>query len=94
MAIQFEWDREKAEQNLAKHGIAFSEALTVFDDLLSVTVPDRRHSVREERFWTIGLSNRLRLLVVSHTDEGEVIRIISARLATPHERNEYERSAR
>lgn len=82
MAVQFEWDREKAERNLYKHGVSFTEAITAFDDPLSVTVPDLSHSVNEERFWIVGESNRGRLLVVAHTDDGRVIRLISARLAT------------
>ena len=92
MAIEFEWDREKAETNLARHGVPFSEATTVFDDPLSLTTPDRTHSVGEERFWIIGHSARHRLLVVAHSDDGEVARIISARLATAHERQTYEQS--
>lgn len=90
MAIQFEWDGEKAEHNLHKHGVSFSEALTVFNDPLSVTVADRSHSLGEERFWIIGQSSQGRLLVVAHTDEGHVVRLITARLATSHERKSYE----
>lgn len=93
MGINFEWDRDKSEQNLRNHGLGFFEAQTVFDDPLSRTVADLAHSVDEERYWTIGFSQRGRLLVVAHTDADDVIRIISARLATSHERRQYEESS-
>lgn len=95
MALRFEWDKEKAERNLAKHGVGFAEASTVFSDPLSETIVDQRHSVNENRFFTIGLSERFRLLVVSHTDlDNDQVRIISARPATTAERHEYESSGR
>jgi uncharacterized DUF497 family protein len=90
MPLRFEWDRDKSEANLKKHGVAFSEAETVFGDRLGVTVEDTVHSVSEQRFWTIGMSDRGRLLVVSHTDDDDTIGIISARVPTPRERREYE----
>lgn len=90
MAIRFEWDPRKARQNLQKHGIDFTEASTVFADMLSITIPDPDHSVGEERWVTIGLSTRRRLLVVVHTDEGETSRLINARRADPQERRKYE----
>jgi uncharacterized DUF497 family protein len=62
----------------------------VFDDFLSVTIPDPDHSVDEERFLLLGLSNRRRLLVVAHTERGGSIRIISARRANRRERRTYE----
>ena len=68
MALTFEWDKEKAERNLANHGIGFAEACTVFSDPLSETVPDTRHSLGEERYFTLGYSDRFRLLAVSHLD--------------------------
>ena len=88
--MHFEWDRVKGERNQRKHGITFREALTVFDDPLSATLDDPDHSTGEQRFLTVGHSFRDRLLVVSHTESGETIRIISARLATAAERNRHE----
>jgi len=90
MSIKFEWDPSKARRNLRKHGIDFSEASTVFADTLSITIPDPDHSEDEERWLTMGLSNRQRLLVVVHTEEGETIRIINARRADRLERRKYE----
>lgn len=89
--LRFEWHREKAASNRLKHGVEFSEAVTVFGDTLSVTVGDPRHSPPgDERFVTIGRSRRGRILVVAHTDDGNVVRIISARLPTRREREQYE----
>jgi len=90
MSIKFEWDTRKARRNLRKHGIDFNEASTVFADTLSITIPDPDHSEDEERWLTMGLSSRQRLLVVIHIEEGETIRIISARLADRLERRKYE----
>ncbi len=90
MGLRFEWDREKAEGNLKRHGVTFSEASTVFNDPFSRTAPDTVHSIGEERFWTIGLANEGRLIIVSHLDEEDVVRIISARAASSHERRSYE----
>ncbi len=90
MAIKFEWNPRKARRNLRKHGIGFDEASTVFADTLSISIPDPSHSEDEERWVTMGLSNRRRLLVVVHTEEGEMIRIISARTADRLERRKYE----
>lgn len=86
----FEWDKDKAEQNLKKHGVSFEEATTVFADPLSLTIPDPSHSEDEDRFVTTGLSHRQRQLVVVFTERGENIRIISVRLATARERKKYE----
>jgi len=88
--MQFEWDPGKAERNLNKHGISFEEAVTVFYDPLSATFDDPDHSVGEARFITVGLSSRGRLIVVAHAERGEVLRIISARLASPRERKKHE----
>ena len=88
--MDFEWDPHKAESNLQKHGISFAEAGTVFGDDLAITVPDPDHSDEEYRHITIGWSNRHRLLMVSHTDRGNRIRIISARELTKAEQKEYE----
>jgi uncharacterized DUF497 family protein len=90
MSIKFEWDKRKAQQNLQKHQVDFTEASTVFADTLSITIPDPDHSEDEERWVTIGLSNRQRLLVVVHTEEEATIRIISARRADRLERRKYE----
>jgi len=88
--MDFEWDPRKAEINLRKHGVSFLEAGTIFGDDLAITVPDPDHSDDEERFITIGSSNRRRLLMVSHADRGDRIRIISARELTRAERKVYE----
>ena len=86
----FEWDTEKAKQNLLKHGVSFEEAVTVFYDPLSATFDDPDHSVDEDRFITVGLSSRNRLIVVAHAERGKNLRIISARVATAHERKKHE----
>ena len=88
--MRFAWDQGKASSNLRKHGVSFEEATTALRDALSVTGYDPDHSIDEDRFVTFGISNKNRLLAVSHTEEGDVIRIISSRLATPPERNIYE----
>ncbi|HEY7169057.1 MAG TPA: BrnT family toxin [Candidatus Binatia bacterium] len=90
MPIKFEWDKRKARQNLSKHRVNFTEASTVFADTLSITISDPDHSEHEERWVTIGLSNRQRLLVVVHTEAEETVRIISARTADRLERRKYE----
>ncbi len=86
----FEWDPEKAEANLSKHGVSFAEAVTAFGDPLSMNMPDPDHSESEQRFIVLGMSDRYRLLVVSYTERPLRTRIISARLATRHERRQYE----
>jgi uncharacterized protein len=90
MELIFEWDSGKAAQNISKHGVAFEEAVTVFGDPLSITIRDTFHSSSEDRFIIIGQSNQQRLLVIVHTERGDHIRIISARIATRHERANYE----
>ncbi|OYW02330.1 MAG: hypothetical protein B7X11_03695 [Acidobacteria bacterium 37-65-4] len=67
MSIEFQWDKEKAIQNLKKHGVTFEEATTAFYDTLSITISDNDHSEGEARFLLLGLSNQSRLLVVSHS---------------------------
>ena len=89
MGLHFEWDDEKAEDNLRNHGVSFEESCTIFGDTLSLTIDDPLHSVDEDRLITIGSSNRGRILVVVHTERGDNIRIISTRLATPRERRAY-----
>ena len=91
MSLLVEWDAKKAGQNLKKHGVTFEEASTVFADPLSLTIPDPLHSEDETRFVTTGLSHRLRQLVVAHTQRGQRVRIISARVATQRERKRYEK---
>lgn len=90
--IRFEWDPSKARENLRKHGIAFNEAETVFADDHAILLDDPDHSAHENRFALLGMSGRLRILVVAHCyREGQsVIRLISARKATRSERAQYD----
>jgi hypothetical protein len=96
MEIIFEWDARKARSNLEKHKVGFEEAQTIFADPLLVTFPDEFHSEAEERFISVGMSAKERLLLVVHTEQEEfnervVIRIISCRKATISERIIYEK---
>ncbi len=88
--LEFEWDAEKAESNLKKHRVPFTEAATVFGDDLALTVFDSDHSEEEDRYITVGMSVSGRVLIVSHTNRSSRIRIISARAATRRERKDYE----
>ena len=88
--MRFEWDSEKAKSDLAKHGGSFAEAMTIFGDPLELTIADPDHSEGEYRFLSIGLSSARRLLVVSYTERGDQIRVISAREAIAKERRQYE----
>ena len=88
--MKFTWDRRKAAGNLRKHAVSFDEAASVFGDVLSLVYPDLDHSEEEARFVLIGMSQTRRILVVSHTDRAETVRIISARDATRKERRFYE----
>ena len=88
--MRFEWDPKKAAANLADHKISFDDASTVFGDPLAVTIDDPDSSRDENRLITTGLSENWKLLVVAHTYEEGVIRIISARRATKNERKQYE----
>jgi uncharacterized protein len=88
--VKFEWDPQKAVRNFEKHGVTFEEASTVFRDQLSATAHDPDHSFHEPRFVTIGLSKQGRLLTISHSERGDRIRLINARLATKLERRIYE----
>ncbi|MCD4737709.1 MAG: BrnT family toxin [Anaerolineae bacterium] len=90
MGLQFEWDTNKAHGNQRKHQVTFEEASTVFADVLGVTVADPAHSEYEERYITVGVSQRHRLLMVAHTERSGRIRIISVRELTPTERSDYE----
>ena len=88
--MEFEWNSNKATSNLAKHNVSFHEASTVFGDPLAFTFPDPDHSYDETRYITIGESIQGRLLIISHTDLEQRIRIISARKLTRQERKIYE----
>jgi uncharacterized protein len=88
--MEFEWDEAKAAANERKHGITFPEAMTLFADALSLTAYDPDHSDDEDRYLTMGQSTEGRLLIVSHTDRGGRVRIISAREASGAERRDYE----
>ena len=90
VAYQFEWDVEKAEVNLKKHGVSFTEASTVFGDPLALFMPDPDHSAEEDRFLLLGQSSLRTLLVVSFAERPPATRLISARPATNHERRTYE----
>ncbi len=90
MGLVVEWDDAKARLNLKKHAVTFEEAATVFGDPLSLTIADSQHSSEEDRFIIIGRSHQGRTLVVVHTERGDRIRIVSARVATRHERKQYE----
>ncbi len=90
MLLTFEWDEDKAEENLKKHGVGFEEAKTIFNDPFSITIYDNEHSSNEERYVDIGLSLKGRLIVVSYTERKENIRIISSRKAIKKEQKIYE----
>lgn len=91
MSIAVEWDPAKAEANLRKHGVSFEEAASILGDPLSITLPDPDHSREEDRFLLLGQSAMDRFLIVSVTERGDTVRIISARAMTPRERRAYER---
>lgn len=88
--MEFEWDLEKAAANAKKHGVDFSEAMTVFGDPLELTIADPDHSEGEQRFLSIGASSAGRLLVVAYTERAGRTRIINAREASAQERKHYE----
>jgi uncharacterized protein len=88
--MKFDWDENKASSNLSKHEVSFEEAKTVFNDLLYVDFYDPDHSDEEERYLIVGESNQGRLLIVSYTERGDSIRLISAREVTRSEREAYE----
>ena len=88
--MEFEWDAQKADSNVAKHGVTFSEAMTVFGDPLEIAIADPDHSEEEFRFLSMGQSAVGRLLVVAYTEREGRTRIINAREATPRERRQYE----
>jgi uncharacterized protein len=89
--LRFEWDKSKSATNRRKHGLSFEEASTVFYDENALLIGDPDHSEDEDRFFLLGISIRLRILIVCHCyrETQEVIRIISARKADPSEQDEY-----
>jgi uncharacterized DUF497 family protein len=87
--LKFEWDPEKAKKNLKKHGVSFEEASTIFDDPQFISFLDEEHSTDEERIITIGMSDKIRILMAAHTERRNLIRIISARKATKNEEKFY-----
>jgi uncharacterized DUF497 family protein len=93
MAVSFVWDKDKNQRNLAKHGVSFESAILVFSDPLMIAFPERIVE-GEQRWHSIGSAGGIVIVTVAHTvaltDSGEVIRIISARKATPSERKRYE----
>jgi uncharacterized DUF497 family protein len=90
--MRFEWDVRKAESNFRKHGVRFSEAEPVFEDEYAITITDDESDPDEQRFVSIGIGVKERVLVVVYSYRGRKIRIISARLAEAHERSQYEES--
>ncbi len=91
MSRTFDWDADKAQENINKHDkIRFEEATTVFEDPFLMTFPDPEHSEEEQRYLNIGMSAKNRILIVVHTERDDVVRIISCRKATPQERRAYE----
>jgi uncharacterized DUF497 family protein len=89
--LQFEWDEGKNRENERKHGVSFKEARSVFFDQQAVEFYDDEHQESEDRFLLLGVSAKLRVLMVCHClrQGGDVIRIISARKATRNEQREY-----
>jgi len=91
--IRFEWDDRKAASNIKKHGVSFEEAKTVFYDDYALLIHDPDHSDNEDRFILLGLSSKMKILVVVHLykEKDNLIKIISARKATRKESKYYER---
>lgn len=90
MGYIFEWDPKKTESNARKHRVTFDEASTVFADPLALLMPDPDHSLGEERYLLLGMSNRRRLVVVAFAERPPRTRLISARRATRQEQRGYE----
>ena len=90
MGLRFEWDAAKARLNLSKHSVSFEEASTAFGDRRAITIPDPLHSLAEERFVTIGVSETGKIPVVVATVRGDSLRLISARPASKREKKQYE----
>jgi len=89
MALSFEWDPAKAAANLAKHGLSFQLAATAFGDPRSLTIPDPKHSLTENRLVLLGRTSDGSIVVVVHVERGDRIRLISARRASRKERITY-----
>lgn len=89
--ISFSWDERKARENLRKHGVPFEEALTTFSDENARLMHDPEHSQDEDRFVLLGISSKLRILIICHIyrQAEKEIRIISARKADKNERKQY-----
>lgn len=94
MGLRFAWDPDKAASNLAKHGVSFEEAATVFRDPLALVDLDARHSGEEERWLITGFSDRRRPLTVWYTERQDTIRVIGCRKATKREQQDYDRRPR
>lgn len=90
MSLFFEWDQDKAKNNLQKHGVAFEEAMSVWNDEFAAFLHDPAHSIDEDRFLLIGYSSKNNLLFISFTERNSKIRIISTRKATKSERKRHE----
>ena len=88
--MEFEWDPDKERENIQKHGVSFSEAATVFGDPISLVFYDPDHSEEEDRHLIIGMSSVGRLLISSHSERDDTVRIINAREVTRGERKDYE----
>jgi uncharacterized protein len=88
--MKIEWDPKKAKSNFEKHGVSFEEAAIALGDPMAATGADPDHSLAEERYVTFGVSEKGRLVVVSHTEKDQTIRIISARKASKGEIELYE----
>jgi uncharacterized DUF497 family protein len=88
--VSFEWDPIKAAANVRKHGVQFSEAIGVFSDNHAITIKDEESDPNEQRFITLGLGIKGRVLAVVYCYRGENLRIISARTAGRVEREQYE----
>ena len=88
--MEFEADPAKAAQNFKKHKVSFEEAASIFGDSMEITYPDPDHSVGEMRWLSFGMSSRERVLAVIYTERRGKVRLVSARVATKHERKIYE----
>jgi hypothetical protein len=88
--MEFEADPVKAAQNFKKHKVSFEEAASIFGDSMEITYPDPDHSVGEMRWLSFGMSSRERVLAVIYTERRGKVRLVSARVATKHERKIYE----
>lgn len=90
--MEFEADPDKAAKNIKKHKVSFAEAASVFGDPMAYTFADPDHSIGEERWLTFGLSRMGRVLAIVYTEHKGKVHLISARVATKHERKFYEES--